>query len=149
MQLKAAQFLLQGPRFPLHSVPLTGALLKLSNRRSHTSRKRWSRRNEVLRKNNLLPGIFFAQELPRKTKTRERKERVLSTPNMTGRRFHRTMDMIPAAPGSLKAPLLPPLLNNVQTRERKGYRRGTARNFLHSFPLSSSPVVQSYWAWIL
>ena len=27
--------------------------------------------------------------------------------------------------------------------ERKGYRRGTARNFLHSFPLSSAPVVQS------
>ena len=53
----------------------------------------------------------------------------------------------PPAPGSLKAPLLPPLLNNVQTRERKGYERDTARNFLHSFPLSSTPVVQSYWAW--
>ena len=53
----------------------------------------------------------------------------LSTPNMTGRRFHRTMEWSPPAPGSLKAPLLPPLLNNVQTRERKGYKRGTARNF--------------------
>ena len=52
----------------------------------------------------------------------------------------------PPTPGSLKTPLLPPLLNNVQTRERKGYRRGTARNFLHSFPLSGTPVVQSYWA---
>ena len=52
------------------------------------------------------------------------------------------------APGSLKAPLLPPLLNNVQTRECKGCKQGTARNFLHSFPLSSAPVVQSYWAWI-
>ena len=55
----------------------------------------------------------------------------------------------PPAPGSLKAPLFPPLLNNVQTRERKGYERGTARNFLHSFPSSGAPVVQSYWAWIL
>ena len=53
----------------------------------------------------------------------------------------------PPAPGSLKTLLLPPLLNNVQTRERKGYRRGTARNFLHSFPFSNTPVVQSYWAW--
>ena len=33
-----------------------------------------------------------------------------------------------------------------KTRERKGYERGTARNFLHSFPLSGAPVVQSYWA---
>ena len=49
----------------------------------------------------------------------------------------------PPTPGSLKALLLPPLLNNVQTRERKGYRRGAARNFLHLFPLSSTPVVQS------
>ena len=36
-----------------------------------------------------------------------------------------------------------------KTGERKGYKRGTARNFLHSFPLSGTPVVQSYWAWIL
>ena len=34
----------------------------------------------------------------------------------------------------------------MQTRQCKGYRRVTARNFLHSFPLSSTPVVQSYWA---
>ena len=34
-----------------------------------------------------------------------------------------------------------------ETRERKGYKRGTAQNFLHSFPLSGTPVVQSYWAW--
>ena len=34
-----------------------------------------------------------------------------------------------------------------KTRERKGYERGTAQNFLHSFPLPSTPVVQSYWAW--
>ena len=31
-----------------------------------------------------------------------------------------------------------------KTRERKGYERGTARNFLQSFPLSGTPVVQSY-----
>ena len=36
-----------------------------------------------------------------------------------------------------------------KTRERKGYNRGTARNFLHSFPLSGTPVVQSYWAWMI
>ena len=28
-----------------------------------------------------------------------------------------------------------------KTRERKGYKRGTAQNFLHSFPLSGTPVV--------
>ena len=50
----------------------------------------------------------------------------------------------PPALGSLKVLLFPPLLNNVQTRERKGYKRGTARNFLHSFPLSGAPVVQSF-----
>ena len=41
----------------------------------------------------------------------------------------------PPAPGSLKALLFPPLLNKVQTRERKGYKRGTAQNF--------------HWAWIM
>ena len=50
----------------------------------------------------------------------------------------------PPAPGSLKAPLLPSLLNNVQTRERKGYERGTARNFPIHFhcpvPRSSSHI---------
>ena len=55
----------------------------------------------------------------------------------------------PPTPGSLKAHLLPPLLNNVQTRERKGYKRGTARNFLQSFPLSGTLVVQSYRSPIL
>ena len=69
---------------------------------------------------------------------------LFSTPNMTGRRFHRTMEMIPPAPGSLKALLFPPILDNVQTRDRKGYKRGTARNFLQSFPLFGTPVVQSY-----
>ena len=52
----------------------------------------------------------------------------------------------PPAPGSLEALLFPPLLQN---KGRKGYERGTARNFLHSFPLSGTPVVQSYWAWKL
>ena len=46
----------------------------------------------------------------------------------------------PPAPGSLKVLLFPLLLNEVQN---KGYKRGTA------FPLSSAPVVQSYWAWNL
>ena len=53
----------------------------------------------------------------------------------------------PPAPGSLKALLFPPLLNNVENKGRKGYERGTARNFLQSFPLSGASVVQSYWAW--
>ena len=34
----------------------------------------------------------------------------------------------------------------MQTRERKGCERGATRNFLQSFPLSSAPVVQSYWS---
>ena len=55
--------------------------------------------------------------------------------------------MTPARPcGSLKALLCPPLVNKVQNRGSQGYERGTARNFLHSFPLSGTPVVQSYWA---
>ena len=53
----------------------------------------------------------------------------------------------PPGPGSLKALLLFTLFNKkYKTRERKGYERGTARNFLHSFPLSGTAVVQSYWA---
>ena len=51
----------------------------------------------------------------------------------------------PNSTGSLKALLFPPLLNNVQTRVRKGCERGTTRNFPQSFPLSSTQVVQSYW----
>ena len=42
------------------------------------------------------------------------------------------------APGSLKALLLPPDLNKLQNKGTQGYRRGAARNFLHSFPLSSA-----------
>ena len=54
----------------------------------------------------------------------------------------------PPAPGNLKRSLFPTLLNETQNkRERKGYERGAARHFLQSFPLSGSPVVQSYWAW--
>ena len=40
-----------------------------------------------------------------------------------------------------------PYSTKYKRRERKGYKRGPARNFFHSFPLSSTPVVQSYWAW--
>ena len=36
-----------------------------------------------------------------------------STPNMTGRRFHRTADMIPRRPWKAKAPLLPDLLKQA------------------------------------
>ena len=46
--------------------------------------------------------------------------------------------------------LFPPLCpceTKHKTRGRKGCKRGTTRNFLHSFPLSGSPVVQSFWAW--
>ena len=44
----------------------------------------------------------------------------LDTPNMTGRRFHRAMDIIPPAPGSLKGLLFPPLLNKVQNKGMQG-----------------------------
>ena len=47
----------------------------------------------------------------------------------------------PPAPGSLKTLLFPPLLNNVQTRKRKGYRRGTSSIHLHCpVPRSSSLI---------
>ena len=45
--------------------------------------------------------------------------------------------------------LFPPLVNQVENKGTQGSERGTTRNFLQSFPLSSAPVVQSYWAWIL
>ena len=41
---------------------------------------------------------------------------------MTERRFHRTMEAIPARPGSLKALLFPPLLNKVQNKGTQGVR---------------------------
>ena len=63
-----------------------------------------------------------------------------STPNMTGRRLHRTMAMIPSSPRSLKALLFPTLLNKVQTRECKGCKRGTTRNFLHSSGVFQRPL---------
>ena len=44
----------------------------------------------------------------------------LSTPNLTGQRFHRTMEWSPPAPGSLKALLLPPLLNKVRNKGAQG-----------------------------
>ena len=51
------------------------------------------------------------------------------------------------SPVSPKALLFPLLLNKAQNKRRKGCERGTTRNFLHSFPLSSTLVVQSCWAW--
>ena len=46
-----------------------------------------------------------------------------STPNMTGRRFHCTMEMIPPpAPGSLKRSLFPTLFNEVQNKGTQGVR---------------------------
>ena len=56
---------------------------------------------------------------------------LFSTPNMTGRRFHRAMDML--SPGSLRALLFPPLLNKVQNKGTRG---------------ASTSVVQSHWAGI-
>ena len=53
----------------------------------------------------------------------------------------------PPSPGSLKALLFPSLVKKHKTRGHKGRERGTTRNFLHSFPLSGTPVVQSFWAW--
>ena len=64
---------------------------------------------------------------------------------MTGRRFYRTMERIPApAPGSLKPSCFHPCKAKHKTRGRKGCERGTTRNFLQSFPLCGAPpVVQS------
>ena len=64
----------------------------------------------------------------------------ISTPNMTGRRFHRTMEMIPPSPGSLKALLFPSLLNKVENnggapkerRRRRAEKRLSKRVFLES-----------------
>ena len=60
-----------------------------------------------------------------------------------------TMEVI----GSLKALLCPPLLTQgtdprYRIRGHKECERVAERNFLHSFPLSGTPVVHSYWAWI-
>ena len=44
----------------------------------------------------------------------------VSTPTMTGRRFQRTMEIIPALPGSLKALLFPPLSKKVSNKEMQG-----------------------------
>ena len=51
---------------------------------------------------------------------------IASTLNMTGRRFHRTTFCFH------------PFETKHETRERKGYKRGTAQNFLHAFPLSGT-----------
>ena len=58
-----------------------------------------------------------------------------STPNMTGRRFHRTMETVPRAPGSLKALLFPPP-SKQSTKQgdasgRSEVRRGTSSNHFH------------------
>ena len=53
------------------------------------------------------------------------------------------------SPGESKSPsaFTPLVITKYKTRGRKRYKQGTTRNFLHSFPLSGTPVVQSYWAW--
>ena len=51
-----------------------------------------------------------------------RMARPFLTPNMTGRRLHRTMQMSPALPGSLKALLFPPPVNKVQNKGTQGVR---------------------------
>ena len=55
----------------------------------------------------------------------------------------------PPAPGSLKRSLFPTLWKWGQIRGCEGYARGTTRYFLQKFPLSGTPVVQSYRAWTL
>ena len=55
----------------------------------------------------------------------------------------------PPAPGSLKAPLFPPLVNEVQNKGTQGVRARYGAELPQSFPLSGTPVVQSYWAWSL
>ena len=68
------------------------------------------------------------------------------TPNMTGRRFHCTMEVIPALPWKSISPSVSRLC--IPSSRCEGFKRGTTRNFLHLFPLSGTPVVQSCWAWI-
>ena len=62
---------------------------------------------------------------------------LFSTPHMTGRRFHRTTEMIPALPCQSKSPSAStPIKQSTKPGNARGY---TARNFLHSFSLSSTP----------
>ena len=119
--------------------PLPGKLRKNLKRGSRGLSAPWSKRARKRVEHDCFSSVFFCpvggQQHPK-----------LSLLLSIATEYDRAS---PPDPGSLKALLLPPLLNNVQTRERKGYRRGAARNFLHSFPLSSAPVVQSYWALLL
>ena len=47
----------------------------------------------------------------------------------------------------------PSVSTPIKQKNKQGNARGTrevrAQNFLHSFPLSGTPVVLSHWAWIL
>ena len=70
---------------------------------------------------------------------------LLSTPNMTGRRFHRTMEMIPALPWWSKSPSVStPVEQSRKQGDARGaseVRRGTSSNHFHCpVPRSSSHI---------
>ena len=70
-----------------------------------------------------------------------------STPNMTGRRFHRPTEAIPRRPWKSTSPFASrPMKINTKKGGREGCARGMTRYFLHSFASYSLPVVQSQWS---
>ena len=66
----------------------------------------------------------------------------VSSPNMTGRRFHRATEVIPRRPWKSKSPFAskPIKTSKNNTRTQGWGARGTTRYFLHSFPSCSPPV---------
>ena len=72
----------------------------------------------------------------------EARSSFFSTPNMTGRRCHRTTEAIPRHPWKSKSLCF--LTKKQKHRDEEGCARGTTRYFLHSFPSHGPPVVQSY-----
>ena len=60
--------------------------------------------------------------LPRLVVNSPRHFVLFSTPNMTGRRFHRTMEMIPARPWKSKSPSVSTPINKVQNKGTQGVR---------------------------
>ena len=67
-----------------------------------------------------------------------------STPNMTGRGFHRTTEVIPRRPWKSKSPFASRPIKISKTTRTQGRARGTTRHFLQAFPSYGPPVVQSY-----
>ena len=74
-----------------------------------------------------------------------------STPNMTGRRFHRTMEVIPALPWKAKSPSVSRLSKlNIKQGDARGAsevrRRTSSIHFHCPVPWSSSHIAHRYRA---